>query len=186
MARSRKSMARLSEDMANTLKIGNCDTGRGGLLRRRGYGHSPGRGGSDGNLPQHVRLMTQLVPGEMVVQKGGHDDFLAVGEGLVEVTNKRVAIVTDMAVVPRTSTRQRPKKRVNAPRRGSGTTLFRGSRFRQRLFGSLAGATARQTAPSQLSWCPDPDKFTRLKPPRWSARQTSTMQVLKVRVTRNG
>lgn len=49
-------------------------------------------------LPQHVRLMTQLVPGEMVVHRSGHDEFLAVGEGLVEVTGQRVAIVTDMAI----------------------------------------------------------------------------------------
>ena len=34
----------------------------------------------------------------MIVRKGGHDDFLAVGEGLVEVTNERVSIVTNMAV----------------------------------------------------------------------------------------
>ena len=54
--------------------------------------------GEMGIYPQHVRLMTQLVPGEMVVQKGGRDDFLAVGEGLLEITNDRVAILTDMAV----------------------------------------------------------------------------------------
>src|SRR5215469_17557222 len=48
--------------------------------------------------PQHVRLITQLAPGEMVVHTDGHDDFLAVGEGLVEITNDRVAILTDMAV----------------------------------------------------------------------------------------
>jgi F-type H+-transporting ATPase subunit epsilon len=54
--------------------------------------------GQMGIYPQHVRLMTQLVPGEMIVQKDGHDNFLAVGEGLVEITNGRVAIVTDMAV----------------------------------------------------------------------------------------
>ena len=58
----------------------------------------PGVRGQLGVYPQHVRLMTQLVPGEMIVQKDGHDDFLAVGEGLVEITNTRVAIVTDMAV----------------------------------------------------------------------------------------
>lgn len=54
--------------------------------------------GQIGILPQHVRLMTQLVPGEMIVHKNGHDDFLAVGEGLVEVTGEHVAIVTDMAI----------------------------------------------------------------------------------------
>ena len=54
--------------------------------------------GQMGVLPLHVRLVTQLVPGEMIVRKGGHEDFLAVGEGLVEVTNDRVSIVTNMAV----------------------------------------------------------------------------------------
>ena len=54
--------------------------------------------GQMGVYPQHVRLMTQLVPGEMIVHKGDHDVFLAVGEGLVEITNDRVAILTDMAV----------------------------------------------------------------------------------------
>lgn len=54
--------------------------------------------GQMGVLPLHVRLITQLVPGELIVRKGGHEDFLAVGEGLVEVTNDRVSIVTNMAV----------------------------------------------------------------------------------------
>jgi len=49
-------------------------------------------------LPQHIRLMTQLVPGELIVRKGGQDEYLAVGEGLVVVTGDHVAIVTDMAV----------------------------------------------------------------------------------------
>jgi F-type H+-transporting ATPase subunit epsilon len=54
--------------------------------------------GQMGILADHVRLMTQLVPGEMIVRKNGRDDLLAVGEGLVEITGDRVAIVTDMAV----------------------------------------------------------------------------------------
>ena len=54
--------------------------------------------GQMGVLPFHVRLVTQLVPGELIVRKDGHDDFLAVGEGLVEVTNDRVSIVSNMAV----------------------------------------------------------------------------------------
>jgi len=58
----------------------------------------PGVEGQMGIYPQHVRLMTQLVPGELIVQKNGHDEFLAVGEGIVEITNDRVSIVTDMAV----------------------------------------------------------------------------------------
>jgi len=58
----------------------------------------PGVEGEMGILPQHVRLMTQMVPGEMIVHKDGHDRFLAVGEGLVEITGDRVAIVTNMAI----------------------------------------------------------------------------------------
>ena len=58
----------------------------------------PGVEGQMGVLPQHVRLMTQLVPGELIVRKDGHDDFMAVGEGLVEVNNERVSIVTNMAI----------------------------------------------------------------------------------------
>ncbi len=54
--------------------------------------------GELGILPGHVGLMTQLVPGEMIVHRDGHDEFLAVGEGLVEVTGKRVSILTDMAI----------------------------------------------------------------------------------------
>src|SRR5262245_22281522 len=58
----------------------------------------PGVEGQLGILPQHVRLITQMVPGEMIVRKEGHDEYLAVGEGLVEVTSDRVDIVTDMAI----------------------------------------------------------------------------------------
>ncbi len=58
----------------------------------------PGIEGQLGVLPQHTRLMTQMVPGEMIVRKDGEDHFLAVGEGLVEITNERVSIATNMAV----------------------------------------------------------------------------------------
>jgi F-type H+-transporting ATPase subunit epsilon len=54
--------------------------------------------GQIGILPQHVRLMTQMVPGEMIVRTGGHDEYMAVGEGLVEVTNAKISIATNMAI----------------------------------------------------------------------------------------
>lgn len=54
--------------------------------------------GQMGVLPQHIRLMTQMVPGEMIVRQNGQDHFLAVGQGLVEVTGERVSILTDMAI----------------------------------------------------------------------------------------
>jgi F-type H+-transporting ATPase subunit epsilon len=58
----------------------------------------PGIDGQMGILPHHIRMMTQLVPGEMIVRKNGQVRFLAVGEGLIEVTGGRVSIVTDMAI----------------------------------------------------------------------------------------
>jgi F-type H+-transporting ATPase subunit epsilon len=58
----------------------------------------PGVDGQMGILPEHTRLMTYLVPGEMIIRKSGHDDFLAIGEGLVEITNSRISIATNMAI----------------------------------------------------------------------------------------
>ncbi len=58
----------------------------------------PGVEGQMGVYPQHVPLMTQMVPGEITVRKDGHDYYLAVGEGLIEVAGDHVAILTDMAI----------------------------------------------------------------------------------------
>ena len=58
----------------------------------------PGSEGQLGVLGQHIPLMTQIVPGEIIVSKDGQDRLLAVGEGLVEITGDRVAILTDMAI----------------------------------------------------------------------------------------
>ena len=58
----------------------------------------PAAEGEMGIYPQHVPLMTQIVPGEIVARKGGEDFFLAVGEGFVEITGDRVAILADMAI----------------------------------------------------------------------------------------
>ncbi len=58
----------------------------------------PGVEGEMGIYPMHVPLMTQIVAGEVTVRKGGQDFFLAVGEGFVEITADKVAIMTDMAI----------------------------------------------------------------------------------------
>jgi len=89
---------RTQEDMVNTLKLEIVTPDAVVYSEDVEMVTLQGVEGQMGIYPQHVRLMTELVPGEMVVRKGGHDDFLAVGEGLVEITNDRVAIVTDMAV----------------------------------------------------------------------------------------
>jgi F-type H+-transporting ATPase subunit epsilon len=51
-----------------------------------------------GVYPHHVRAITQMIPGEVIVTKNGKDRFLAVGEGLVEIAGDHVSIVTDMAI----------------------------------------------------------------------------------------
>jgi F-type H+-transporting ATPase subunit epsilon len=57
--------------------------------------------GSEGELgvyPNHVPLLTTLQPGELRVLKGGHEIFLAVGEGFVEVKADAVSVLTDLAI----------------------------------------------------------------------------------------
>ena len=54
--------------------------------------------GQMGVYPLHQHVITQIEPGELIVTQNGRERFLAVGEGLVEVTATRVSIVTDMAV----------------------------------------------------------------------------------------
>ena len=58
----------------------------------------PGVVGQMGIYSQHVPLVTQMVPGELIVRKDGRDLFIATGEGLIEVTQDRVSVLTDLAV----------------------------------------------------------------------------------------
>ena len=58
----------------------------------------PGIDGELGIYPHHMRLITQIVPGEVVVTTDGAARSFAVGEGLVEISATRVSIVTDLAI----------------------------------------------------------------------------------------
>ena len=58
----------------------------------------PGVEGEMGIYPMHVPLMTQITAGELVARKAGKEHFLAIGEGFVEITGERVAVLTDMAI----------------------------------------------------------------------------------------
>lgn len=58
----------------------------------------PGHEGEMGVLPQHAPLVTLLSAGELRITKGGKTQFMAVGEGLVEVTGTSTRILTDAAV----------------------------------------------------------------------------------------
>jgi F-type H+-transporting ATPase subunit epsilon len=58
----------------------------------------PAIGGQIGIYPEHVRLITQMVPGELIVTRAGRESVIAVGEGLVAVSGDRVEILTDLAI----------------------------------------------------------------------------------------
>ena len=58
----------------------------------------PATDGQIGIYPQHVRLITQMAPGELSATTDSGEILLAVGEGLVVVTADRIEILTDMAI----------------------------------------------------------------------------------------
>jgi F-type H+-transporting ATPase subunit epsilon len=54
--------------------------------------------GEMGVYPQHIPLITEIKPGELVLTVGGRQTALAVGEGFVEVTGEKVSVIVDMAL----------------------------------------------------------------------------------------
>ncbi|HOW63935.1 MAG TPA: ATP synthase F1 subunit epsilon [Candidatus Paceibacterota bacterium] len=58
----------------------------------------PGIEGELGIFPHHAPLVTQIVPGEIVIRTDGKDHYGVVGAGFVEITPGRVSIMTDMAL----------------------------------------------------------------------------------------
>jgi F-type H+-transporting ATPase subunit epsilon len=51
-------------------------------------------------LPNHVPLVTKLLPGELTLKKGGQRSVLATGGGFAEITSKKVSVLTDLAERP--------------------------------------------------------------------------------------
>lgn len=58
----------------------------------------PGFKGELGILRAHSPLVTTLEPGELRYIKDGKEHSLAVGNGVVEISNDRVSVLTDMAI----------------------------------------------------------------------------------------
>ncbi len=57
----------------------------------------PGIDGEAGLLPSHAPLVTTIQPGELRYTKDGTEEYLALGEGFVEISEDRVAVITDLA-----------------------------------------------------------------------------------------
>ncbi len=49
-------------------------------------------------LPNHINLLTQVNPGELIVKKGTNQQYLAITGGFLEVANNKVSIIADYAV----------------------------------------------------------------------------------------
>ena len=58
----------------------------------------PGADGQIGVLPAHAPLVTTLLPGELVFEKGGETHHIAVGEGFVEVADDSVSVMAGIAM----------------------------------------------------------------------------------------
>ncbi len=58
---------------------------------------APGIEGQLGILPHHAPLMTTLIPGELLVRKGGQELPLAITGGFIEVRPDRIIILADAA-----------------------------------------------------------------------------------------
>jgi len=58
----------------------------------------PAAEGEMGVYPMHAPLMAEIKSGEVAIRAGGHLHYLAVGDGFVQITGEKVAIMTDMAI----------------------------------------------------------------------------------------
>lgn len=50
-------------------------------------------------LENHLPLMTQIKPGELTIKTRGKIEYFVTGGGFVEITGKRVSVLTDLAMV---------------------------------------------------------------------------------------
>jgi F-type H+-transporting ATPase subunit epsilon len=57
----------------------------------------PGSEGRLGILPNHSPLLTTLAYGEVIVHKGGQEDYYAVGGGFAEIQPEKVIVLADSA-----------------------------------------------------------------------------------------
>jgi F-type H+-transporting ATPase subunit epsilon len=61
------------------------------------YVSLPGTEGVMGILPNHAPLMTALAYGEVMVRKGGDEEYFAIGGGFAEIRSDQVTVLADSA-----------------------------------------------------------------------------------------
>jgi F-type H+-transporting ATPase subunit epsilon len=58
---------------------------------------APGAEGEFAVLPRHAAFLTMIVPGVVVIRKGGEEIEMAISGGFVEVRDNRVVVLADTA-----------------------------------------------------------------------------------------
>lgn len=59
---------------------------------------APTVNGQIGILPNHIGLLTKIIPGELIIRKGNNQYLLAITGGFLEVNNNNVSILADYAI----------------------------------------------------------------------------------------
>ncbi len=54
--------------------------------------------GQIGILPNHIQLVTRIMPGEMILKIKGKQQYFAITGGFLEVSNNKITILADYAV----------------------------------------------------------------------------------------
>ncbi len=49
-------------------------------------------------LPNHINLLTQVNPGELIIKKGTNQQYLAITGGFLEVSSNKISILAEYAV----------------------------------------------------------------------------------------
>lgn len=49
-------------------------------------------------LPNHIGLITQVIPGELIIKKNNKHQSIAITEGFLEVSNNHISILANYAV----------------------------------------------------------------------------------------
>jgi F-type H+-transporting ATPase subunit epsilon len=110
---------------------------------------APGGEGQLGILPHHAPLMTMLQPGELMVRKGGQEEYLAITGGFLEVRPDRVIVLADASERVEeidTARAEAAKKRAleRLERRATDTDVSRAQASLQRAVVRLAVAERRR------------------------------------------
>ncbi|OGY23069.1 MAG: ATP synthase F1 subunit epsilon [Candidatus Woykebacteria bacterium RBG_13_40_7b] len=102
----------------------------------------PGAEGPLAIVPGHTPLLTSLNPGELTIKKGKETIHLAIGSGFIEITQKTVKVLTDLASKPE----EISEKEVEEARRRAQEALKEKHRLSDEEYASAAATLQKALA----------------------------------------